>query len=137
MSEPSPEAGFAVVQDHGGVKKQEVTGAVREVALGKGRFDLIPPYPHKRLAIHYENGTKKYADRNWEKGLPLHRYLDSAERHMADFKAGDRTEDHLTAVIWNLYCYLHTEKELVEGRLPKELYTVPWSPSIPGWKNPT
>lgn len=63
--------GFDAVKDHGGEKKEFRTGAVREVPKGKGRFDLLPPYPLMRLAKHYENGATKYAERNWEKGLPL------------------------------------------------------------------
>lgn len=107
------------------------TGAVRQPSTGKGRFDLVPAYPHKRLAQHYENGAVKYADRNWEKGIPLGRFMDSAERHIQQFKDGDRTEDHLAAVLWNIYGYLHTEREIREGRLPQELRTVPWSDSLP------
>lgn len=126
----SDEKKFDGVADHGGGLFKASTGAVREMPTGKGRFDLIPPYPIKRLAQHYENGALKYADRNWEKGLPLGRYLDSALRHINDFKMGDRNEDHLAAALWNLCGYIHTEREIEEGRLPRELYTVPWEPSI-------
>ncbi len=69
-------------------------------------------------------------DRNWEKGLPLSRFMDSAERHVNQFKAGDRTEDHLAAVLWNIYGVIWTEREIALGRLPKELYNVPWPPSL-------
>lgn len=116
---------FQDVKDSG--KRQEFqTGGVRDPSEGKGRFDLIPPYPLRRLAQHYENGARKYADRNWEKGLPLGRFLDSALRHLADFMEGNRQEDHLAAAIWNLFGYLHTEREIREGRLPTDLHTVPW-----------
>ena len=100
------------------------TGAVRSETAGKGRFDLIPPYALKRLAQHFENGAEKYADRNWERGLPLSRYIDSALRHLNAFMEGDRTEDHLSAVAWNIFCYLHTEREVQEGRLPLDLMGV-------------
>ena len=46
------------------------TGARREVSDGKGRFDLIPAYPMKRLAVHYANGGAQVRRSNWEKGLP-------------------------------------------------------------------
>jgi hypothetical protein len=52
--------------------------------------------------------------------------IDSAERHLNQFKDGDRTEDHLAAVLWNLFGYIWTEREIEEGRLPKELSDVPW-----------
>jgi hypothetical protein len=105
------------------------TGAVRAREAGKGRFDLLPPYPLLRLAQHYENGANKYNDRNWERGLPLHCFQDSAERHMAQFKDGNREEDHLAAVLWNVAGYIWTEREIREGRLPDSLYTVPWPDS--------
>jgi hypothetical protein len=122
--------GFTSVVDHGGGTEKYVTGAVREATTGRGRFDLIPPYPIKRLACHYEAGAKKYLDRNWEKGIKLARFIDSTERHINSFKDGDRTEDHLAAALWNLCGYLHTEREIAEGRLPAELSNVPWEPSM-------
>jgi hypothetical protein len=120
---------FNSVKDDGGEKKASVTGGLREVASGKGRFDLVPPYPIQRLAKHYENGAVKYGDRNWEKGLELGRFIDSAERHMSQFKDGDRTEDHLAAILWNICGYIWTEREIQESRLPAALSTVPWQPS--------
>jgi Domain of unknown function (DUF5664) len=119
-------SGFPTVKDHGGDRELSVTGGEREAATGKGRFDLVPSYPHLRLAQHYENGAKKYAPRNWQKGLPLDRFMDSAERHLNQFKDGDRSEDHLAAILWNLYGYIWTEREIAQGRLPQELNTVPW-----------
>jgi hypothetical protein len=119
---------FTAVQ--GTEKNQEFsTGAVRSETSGKGRFDLIPAYPIRRLAQHYENGARKYADRNWEKGLPLSRYIDSAERHMNAFKDGDRSEDHLAAILWNVAGYLWTERQIEMGALPDSLDDVPWEPS--------
>jgi hypothetical protein len=123
--------GFGRVLDHGGARETSISGGVRESAAGKGRFDLIPARPYKRLAVHYEAGSLKYEPRGWEKGLPLARFLDSLERHLNAFKAGDRTEDHLAAIIWNAFGYIETEARVEEGRLPKELYDVPWPPSLP------
>lgn len=120
---------YEEVKDHGGERQVTVTGGEREASIGKGRFDLVPSYPHLRLAKHYENGAKKYAERNWEKGLDLKRFIDSAERHMNQFKDGDRSEDHLAAILWNIYGYIWTEREIEEGRLPKSLSTVPWPSS--------
>jgi hypothetical protein len=120
---------FDKVRDDGGEKKASITGGLREVSVSKGRFDLVPSYPIQRLAKHYENGAVKYGDRNWEKGLELGRFIDSAERHMNQFKDGDRTEDHLAAILWNICGVIWTEREIALGRLPKELYNVPWPPS--------
>lgn len=120
---------FDSVKDHGGVRLRTPTGGEREASDGKGRFDLIPPEPLVRLAKHYENGSRKYAPRNWEKGLPLSRFIDSAFRHLVGFMAGDRSEDHLGAILWNIGGYIQTEKWIAEGRLPEDLADVPWSGS--------
>lgn len=56
------------------------------------------------LAIHFEEGAKKYSDNNWKKGIPLDRYLDSAVRHYCKFKRGDTDERHDRAFLWNIIC---------------------------------
>ncbi len=118
------EGNFKSIQDSG--KRQEFdTGSVRDTRDGKGRFDLISPFAMYRIAKHYEGGAVKYGDRNWEKGQPIMRYLDSAERHINNLKAalllGKQTEDHAAAIIWNMMGYIHTEEMLKINRLPIEL----------------
>lgn len=103
------------------------TGAGREDKVEKGRFDLVPYEPQRRLAVHYERGGKRYGDRNWEKGLPLHDYLSCASRHLAEFIGGDRREDHLIACVWNIFSYIATEKWIDQKKLPEELRTIPHS----------
>jgi hypothetical protein len=111
---------FTEVKDSG--KRQEfTTGSVRDTRDGKGRFDLIPTDALRRLAVHYENGSKKYGDRNWEKGQPLSRYIDSAMRHLCAVLEGLEDEDHASAVSWNLFAYIHTRNLIRAGILPKEL----------------
>ena len=56
------------------------------------------------LAIHFEEGAKKYSDNNWKKGIPSDRYLDSAVRHYCKFKRGDTDERHDRAFLWNILC---------------------------------
>jgi len=113
-------AEFDKVKDSG--KHQEFeTGSKRDTRDGKGRFDLIPAYPLRRLAIHYQNGSKKYGDWNWVLGQPLSRYLDSAERHICAVKEGLTDEDHISAVSWNMFSFMMTKKMIDEGQLPKEL----------------
>jgi len=55
------------------------------------------------LAKHYEDGANKYSARNWEKGIPLHCFIDSALRHYMKYKRGDHDEPHDRAVLWNLF----------------------------------
>lgn len=84
--------------------------AVREPSTGKGRYDLISPYATRRLAEWYELGARKYADRNWEKGMPFSRYIDSAKRHLDKFIMGKEDEDHLAAVAWNVFAIMHHQE---------------------------
>ena len=108
-----------------GKRSKFKTGAVRDIQEGKGRFDLLPPRAIRDLAIHFEKGCKKYGDRNWEKGIPLNRYVDSALRHVFKFLQGLTDEDHLIAAIWNLMCLRETILRIEEGLLSKDLNTLP------------
>ena len=58
----------------------------------------------------YEAGSRKYADRNWEKGMPFSRYIDSAKRHIDKFIMGMDDEDHLSAAAWNILAIIHHEE---------------------------
>lgn len=104
-----------------GQRQEFGTGSKRDLRTGKGRFDLIPTMPLRRMAELYERGADKYGVRNWEKGQPLMRYIDSAMRHLNNLVAGEPTEDHATAVCWNLFGYIWTLNEIEHGRLPKVL----------------
>lgn len=99
-------------------------GSVRDSREGKGRFDLISPIGLKRLAIHYENGAKKYGDHNWEKGQPVSRCIDSAIRHLYAYLGDSRNEDHLAAAAWNALAAIHIEEKCNEGELPPKFNDV-------------
>lgn len=53
---------------------------------------------------HFENGTLKYGERNWEKGMPVHVYVDSGARHYIKMLAGFMDEPHHLAALWNMMC---------------------------------
>lgn len=87
----------------------------------------------RRLAIHYAKGSVKYTrvvdgvtisgDRNWEKGIDTSQTVSSLQRHLVKLVAGHDDEDHLAAVVWNTFCLMHHEREILAGRLPRELDT--------------
>ena len=115
---------FTKVKDSG--KRQEFdTGSKRDTNEGKPRYDLISLVGLQRLAMHYANGAKKYGDRNWEKGQPLSRYIESLERHLIKLKAGLTDEDHEAAVAWNILAFIHTKTLIHAGDLPVELNDMP------------
>lgn len=113
--------GASRVLDHGNPHVEFETGAKREAPIGKGRYDLIPPEGMHRLARHYENGATKYGSRNWEKGMPVDRVVDSMIRHCFQYLAGDRSEDHLAAVAWNAFAIMAYEAWIRARRLPRTL----------------
>lgn len=102
-----------MIKDSGDRTKFE-SGAVRDMGEGKGREDLLPMCVLLRLGRHYEEGAKKYGDRNWEKGIPAHSFADSALRHMFKYMDGWKDEDHLIAAIWNLMGLAWTEEKKPE-----------------------
>ena len=66
------------------------------------------------VSKHYEDGCNKYGDRNWEKGIPLHCYIDSGVRHYLKWLRGDKDEPHDRAFVWNMLGALWTQDHLPE-----------------------
>jgi hypothetical protein len=104
------------------------TGAQRDIQEGKGRMDLLPVRALFEVAKVFESGAKKYAARNWEKGIPLSRYLDSGIRHAFKYLRGDRDEPHDAMACWNFLCLIETRMRIEEGLLPADLNDLPWNP---------
>jgi hypothetical protein len=107
MSEYDEVEKEAFILKDSGKREKFDSGMVRDQRSGKGRFDLISPIALRRLAVIYEKGATKYEPRNWEKGAPMGRFLDSALRHLNQYKEGYRDEDHIAQACWNLFCILH------------------------------
>lgn len=141
-----------------GTRREFNSGAVRDVAEGKGRCDLLPldivtdlfmEGPHEvmnclyeymqdrdanhlydalyafcamhhwsvetmllEVSVHFEEGALKYDERNWEKGIPAHCYVDSAVRHYIKYRACRSDERHDRAFCWNILCLLWTLRHL-------------------------
>ena len=107
-------------------KRQEFgTGAVRDTQENKGRYDLISPIALKRLALILQKGMTKYGARNWEKGMPLSRYMDSALRHLNQKLEGNVDEDHVSQAMFNIMAFIHTEEMINRGVLPADLNDLP------------
>ena len=89
------------------------TGAAKGSKLA--RFDLIPPRPMKRVAEVYGIGSRKYEDRNWEKGYAWGLSLAALERHLNLWVQGEQfaTDDgqhHLASVIWHCLTLMEFEE---------------------------
>ena len=73
---------------------------------GKPRMDLLPPEAMIALAELYEVGSRKYAERNWEKGMPWGKCFACMMRHAWKWMAGEDHDDetgchHMIHVAWN------------------------------------
>lgn len=108
-----------------GERETYPSGMTREPQMGRGRYDLISPLALRKLAIHYEGGANKYSDRNWEKGGPVSRHLNSAIRHLQQYLEGDRSEDHLSACVWNCFAITHIMEMIDRNLLPISLNDLP------------
>ena len=56
------------------------------------------------VSKHFEDGAEKYGENNWQSGLPVSCYLNSAIRHYLKYRRGDQDEDHARAFVWNIMC---------------------------------
>lgn len=66
------------------------------------------------VSKHFEAGAEKYGEYNWQKGIPVSSYLDSAVRHYLKHRRGDNDEPHDRAFVWNILCCLWTIKHKPE-----------------------
>jgi hypothetical protein len=94
--------GEVVMIKDSGDRTQFETGAVRDMHTGKGRMDLLPVTAIIELSKHCEAGALKYGERNVDKGIPQHSFIDSGLRHLFKYLRGDRDENHLVAALWNI-----------------------------------
>ena len=101
------------------------TGSQRDTQEGKGRFDLLPAYAIGEVAKHFEAGATKYAERNWELGQPVSRFLNSALRHIFKWLAGMQDERHDRAAAWNILAAMEVSYRARVGILPEELNDLP------------
>jgi hypothetical protein len=159
---------MAEIKDSGN-RREFASGAVRDIADGKGRCDLLPldivaealdyysgnwdkvrgghdpliavyrflesknvtclyhaiigfcihnsiEFPDMILEVskHFEDGARKYGERNWERGIPCHCYLDSGVRHYLKWFGDYNDERHDRAFCWNLLCLSWTLKHRPE-----------------------
>ena len=101
------------------------SGAVRDSDEGKPHPEYVSPFAMERLARWLAEGAKKYAPRNWEKGLGIERCFASMYRHLLKYQMGEHDEDHLAAIFCNCMMILHYEEMVRRGILPPSLLDMP------------
>lgn len=81
------------------------TGSTRSAMTE--RYDLIPPIGMRRLARRYALGAEKHGPRDWERGQRAWDVFNHMCKHMQDYLAGDRSDDHMAAVAWGAFALMH------------------------------
>ena len=86
-------------------------GMMREGKGDKLNFlSYITPEGLTRYARHMKIGEIKHGRKNWQKGgYPLDECLESAMRHLMLLAQDDKSEDHASAVIFNMFLYMNEE----------------------------
>lgn len=93
-----------------------VTGNTGYLRLALCAFEGFESWSEMFLEVakHFEEGAKKYGENNWQKGIPVRCYIDSAIRHYLKWLRGDKDEPHDRAFCWNILCAIWTCKHLPE-----------------------
>ena len=97
----------------------------RSLSIEGKRYDLIPPHGLHRIACVFEKGALKYSERNWEKGMPLSWFVDSALRHLYQHLDGNIQEDHIAHAACNLFMFITIKMKINAGNLPEYFNDLP------------
>jgi hypothetical protein len=92
---------------------------------GKNQIELLPPEWIWGLGEVMTQGARKYAKRNWEKGMKWSRVVGSLFRHVLKFLAGERYDPetgchHMLHAAWNCLALVSYDlRGLGENDLPQ------------------
>lgn len=82
-------------------------GDGRKFDVGKPRYDLLAPEFLDGVALVLAFGAKKYADRNWEKGMEWGRCFGALMRHMWAWWGGEEKDAETGySHLWHAGCCL-------------------------------
>lgn len=101
------------------VKREFESGAKRDSNSNKPFIHNLLGYTRQRFGYHTNLGARNYGDGNFLKGMPTSVALESLDRHLASYLEGDRSEDHLSAIIFGAQLCMMNEKS--EG-IPSDYY---------------
>ena len=93
---------------------QHLIDAVAHFVYSEGAFGGCMCTAMLEYAVHLEEGAEKYGDRNWQKGIPVRNYINSAVRHYLKYRRGDMDERHDRAFVWNAVCGAFTAETMPE-----------------------
>ena len=99
-------------------ERKFASGAERNDATGKGRYDLIPPCVLEALAKRLELGAREHGEFNYMLGIPNKSLYDSALRHLVQARAGLEDEPHLDAALTNIAFLIYNKVMHLGGFVP-------------------
>ena len=90
--------------------RQFDTGSQRDDDSDKPLTVNLTPYARLRYGYHMRKNANKYGKGNWELGQPDVVLLESLDRHLCQYMIGDRSEDHLSAMIFGIVMLMQNEQ---------------------------
>ena len=87
------------------------TGSQRDDDTNKPLPNHLDAYVRMRFGYLLREGGNKYGIGNWRKGQPTETALESLHRHLAKYELGDISEDHLSAIIFNVQLIMKNEQK--------------------------
>jgi len=98
-----------------------ITARLAEPAERVANLGPVVTAAVRRLVKWLELGALRYAERNWEKGIPVARCVSSLDRHVLAVIAGETDEDHHAATLCNSMFLLHYHEMIARGVLAASL----------------
>lgn len=96
------------------------TGSQRDDDSHKPLTTNLTAYAKLRYGYHMRKNASKYGKGNWQKGQPNEAILESLDRHLCQYMLGDRSEDHLSAIMFGVVMLMQNEER--EGIKVEEYY---------------
>ena len=87
------------------------SGSKRDDDTNKPLVNHLTAYVRLRFGYLLREGANKYGKNNWQKGQPDETALESLHRHLAKYEIGDKSEDHLSAIIFNVQLIMKNEEK--------------------------
>jgi hypothetical protein len=85
-------------------------GTTNHLYMALYTCDFFENYETMMLEVskHFEDGAEKYGEYNWQLGMDVKCFINSAVRHYLKHLRGDRDEPHDRAFCWNIMCAIWT-----------------------------
>jgi hypothetical protein len=101
------------------------SGSKRDADETKPLVNHFDAYCRLRYGYLLRKGANHYGKNNWKLGQPDEAAIESLNRHLALYEVGDRSEDHLSAIIFNVQLLMkNEEKEGITFKHYHELSTI-------------